>query len=139
MPKKVRFQRIDENIFKLMEDKYSTEELQAIWGEDKNGEYIQFSDDGSARYIVHGIAVKTIVHPTSQRTMSRFVGGDQRKQSVTQDVPAEEGGDADKQRLALVKQWCGKNGIFPNIWYVNERGNIELVDPRTGQFLGGLV
>lgn len=105
-----KFQRISENIFKLQEaDKYSTEELQAMWEDDENGEYIQVSDDGSARYVAHGRAMEEI---------------------------APKGTGDWKYRL--INQWFNTHGIFLNIWYVNERGNIELVS-RSGKFLGGLV
>lgn len=130
--KRPLFQRIDENVFKLSEDKYSTEELQALWQEDEHGEYIQFADDGSARYIAHGKAMETIVPPTLERTRSSFVKG------KVADIPMEPGQDADRNRLYKVNQWCSEKGFFPNIWYVNERGNIELVS-KTGKFLGGLV
>jgi hypothetical protein len=138
--KRTLFQRIDENVFKLVQERhqYSTEELQAIWEEDKNGEYVQFSDDGSARHIAHGRAMEEIVPPTSRQTMSQFVGGDPRKASITRDVPAEAP-DAEKGKLRAVSDWFRENNVSLNIWHVNERGNIELVDPRTGDFLGGLV
>ena len=138
--KRALFQRINENTFKLVQEKhqYSTEEIQSLWEDDKNGEYIQFADDGSARYIAHGRAMEEIVPSTSKQTMSRFVGGDPRKASVTQDVPAEAP-DAERGKLRAVNDWFEKKGIFLNVWYVNERGNVELVDTRTGDFLGGLV
>jgi len=117
---------------------YSTEELQAIWDDDEYGEYIQLTDDGAARYIAHGMAREEIVPPTSKREMCRLVGGDPRKRPITQDVPAEVP-DAEHQKFRMIRQWCQQKNFWPNIWHVNERGNIELVDPRTGDFLGGLV
>ena len=134
------FQRIDENVFKLVQEKhqYSTEELQAMWQDDERGEYIQLSDDGSARYIAHGSAREEIVPPTTKRTMSRFVGGDPTKQPVSVQVDAEHGPEAEHQKFQMIDAWCKKHSYWPNIWYVNERGNIELVS-RKGDFLGGLV
>lgn len=109
-----------------------------MWEDDRNGEYVQFADDGSARYIAHGKAMEEIVPPTSKQTMSQFVGGDPRKAPVTRDVPAEQP-DGERGKLRAVNDWFKQHGVFLNIWYVNERGNIELVDPKTGDFLGGLV
>lgn len=133
---KALFQRIDENVFKLVQEKHqhSTEELQAMWQEDERGEYIQLSDDGSARYIAHGSAIEEIVPPTTKRTTSRFVGGPQ----ASVQVDAEHGPDAEGQKFRMIDEWCTKHSYWPNIWYVNERGNIELVS-RKGDFLGGLV
>lgn len=150
--KKLLFEHLGGNTFKLTspgpsdmvaemprKKQYSAEQLQAIWDDDKDSEYIQFADDGSARYIAHGEVMKPdIVPPTKDRTMSQFTGGDVRLKSIWRDVPSEPP-DADKQRLQLTRAWMDQHKFFPNIWHVNERGNIELVDPRTGNFLGGLV
>lgn len=135
---KTLFQRIDENVFKLSEDKYSTEELQAMWQDDEHGEYIQLSDDGAARYIAHGKAMEEIVPPIGKRTTSQFVGGDPTTHPVSQQVPAEAGAGAERQKFQMIDAWCKQHGFWPNIWYVNERGNIELIS-KTGKFLGGLV
>lgn len=123
---------------KLNERQLPTEELAQIWADDKDGEYIQIDDDGSARYIAHGRAMEEIVPPVSRRTMSRFVGGDPRKVSVTQDVPAEHGKDSHNQMFQQIRAWMKKKGFFPNIWHVNERGNLELYS-SSGKPLGGLV
>lgn len=107
---KKTFQRIDENTFKLMEaDKYSPEELQAIWQEDEEGEYIQINDKYGTWYVAHGKAMEQI-------------------------APKDTG----DYKFRLINMWMAKHGISYNIWYVNERGNVELVS-RNGKFLGGLV
>jgi len=104
-----KFQRIDENVFKLSEDKYSTEQLQSMWEDDEHGEYIQINDKYGTWYVAHG-------------------------QAMEQIAPKDTG----DYKFRLINQWITKNGISLNIWYVNERGNIDLVS-RSGQFLGGLV
>lgn len=84
---------------KLNEGQYSAEELESLWQNDKNGEYIQLADDGSVKYIAHQRAVETIAGPKT----------------------------ADSFRL--IRTWFKNKGISLNIWHVNERGNIELFSP----------
>ncbi len=140
MQKVQRFQRIDENTFKLMEvHKYSTEELQTMWDDDKDGEYIQLDDSGRAVYVAHGMAMEEIVPPTNKREIDRFVGGPPDRVSVTQRAPVEYGDESERQMLRMIEEWCKKHNFWPNIWFVNQRGNIELVDRKTGKYLGGLV
>lgn len=104
-----KFQRLNENVFKLVEDHYSTEEIAAMWEEDRGGEYIHINDDGSTYYVAHGKAMEQI-------------------------APSGTG----DWKFRLINQWFNKNGVFLNIWYINERGNVELVS-KSGKFLGGLV
>jgi len=104
-----KFQRIDENMFKLAEDKYSTEQLQSMWEEDEHGEYIQINDKYGTWYVAHG-------------------------QAMEQIAPKDTG----DYKFRLINIWMQDHNYYPNIWYVNERGNVELVS-RSGKFLGGLV
>lgn len=85
----------------------SVEELQETWEDDKNGEYIQISDDGRVHYIAHGQAMEEITI---------------------------EGEDP----FSSIKIWMAKSKFWPNIWKVNERGNITLFT-YDGKELGGLV
>lgn len=38
--------------------------------------------------------------------------------------------------LKAVNAWMKKSNYYPDIYYVNERGNIELVSAETGKFVG---
>ena len=104
-----KFQRIDENVFKLSEDGVAHEEIASMWEEDEHGEYIQINDKYGTWYVAHGQAMEQIAPP-----------------------------DTGDYKFRLINIWCKQKNFFPNIWYVNERGNVELVS-RSGKFLGGLV
>jgi hypothetical protein len=104
-----KFQRINENVFKLAEDNLPHEEIATMWQEDEQGEYIQINDKYGTWYVAHGRAIEQIAAPNV--------------------------GD---WKFRLINQWFNQKGIFLNIWYVNERGNVELVS-KSGKFLGGLV
>lgn len=95
---------------KLNERQLPTEELAQIWADDKDGEYIQIDDNGSVRYIAHGMAKEII----------------------------SNGETNDSVMFAAIRAWMKKKGFFPNIWHVNERGNLELYS-SSGTPLGGLV
>lgn len=102
-----KFQRIDENIFKLMEvNELPHEEVATAWEEDKNGEYIQVGDNKAA-YIAHG--------------------------SVMEQIPAVYG-----NIWTGIQHWMKTKGFYPNIWSVNDHGNVSMYD-RRGNYLGGLV
>ena len=104
-----KFQRINENVFKLAEDDLPHEEIATMWQDDERGEYIQINDKYGVWYVAHGRAIEQIAPPNT--------------------------GD---WKFRLINQWFNAKGIFLNIWYVNERGNVELVS-KSGKFLGGLV
>jgi hypothetical protein len=104
-----KFQRIDENIFKLAEENPPHEEIASMWEDDKDGEYIQINDKYGTWYVAHGRAMEQIAPP-----------------------------DTGDYKFRLINIWCKNKNFYPNIWYVNERGNVELVS-RNGKFLGGLV
>jgi hypothetical protein len=110
-----------------------TEELAELWREDQAGEYIQINPDDSAYYIAHRRAIEQIAPPRSQQRASYFVGGDPRKRAVSQEGPAQ-----DSQTFKLIRAWMAKNNYSPNIWAVNDHGNVELYD-HNGKALGGLV
>jgi hypothetical protein len=103
------FQRINENVFKLAEDDIPHEEIASMWQEDERGEYIQINDKYGTWYVAHGKAIEQIAPP-----------------------------DTGDYKFRLINVWMKNKGFYPNIWYVNERGNVELVS-RNGKFLGGLV
>jgi hypothetical protein len=138
--KKILFEHVGGNTFRMAQPQplgmmaqdeakeHPTEELAAMWEEDKNGEYVQINDDGSAWYVAHGKAMEQIAPPTSQQTNKFAVGiGKHRSQPV----------DSSKT-FNLIRDWFKKSNISLNIWEVNERGNIELYSP-SGKGLGGLV
>ena len=103
-----KFQRINENTFKLMEvNEYSAEELEQIWQEDKAGEYIQINDNGTAFYVAHGRAMEQI-----QPQYGNLWAG--------------------------IRAWMKAKNFSPNIWSVNDHGNVTL-HSQTGKSLGGLV
>jgi hypothetical protein len=92
--------------------KLDTEEIIEAWENDRDFEYIQISDDGGVRYVAHGDWMETIVEPNNELS--------------TEEVFKE------------IRKWQDKHGIYFNIWSVNERGNVELMDNR-GNELGGLA
>jgi hypothetical protein len=102
--------RVDSKKKSLKEGKYSTEELADIWANDKDGEYIQISDNGAVHYVAHGKAMEEIA-PKGTKSSWAF---------------------------RLIRQWFNKSGISLNIWNVNERGNLEMYS-SSGTALGGLV
>lgn len=91
----------------MKREKLSTEELQEIWKDDADGEYVQINDDGQAHYIAHGCCMEEI-----QPAYGNLFAG--------------------------IRQWMKAKGYYPNIWSVNERGNVEMMDWH-GNGLGGLV
>jgi hypothetical protein len=105
-----------------------TAELAELWREDQAGEYIQINDDESAYYIAHGRAIEQIAPPQGQQTMRRATGI-----GKFSDEPTDE-----SQTFRLIRAWMQKNNYSPNIWKVNDHGNVELHDPN-GKPLGGLV
>jgi len=38
--------------------------------------------------------------------------------------------------LKAVNAWMKKSNYYPSVYYMNERGNIETVSPKTGKFIG---
>ena len=106
-----KFQRIDENIFKLMPEakkEMSAEEVAAIWREDENGEYIAVvPDQNRAYYCAHKI--------------------------VMEEIPIRYG-----NIWAGIKVWMDSHGYYPNIWSANERGNLTLYN-KSGTPLGAIV
>jgi len=110
-----------------------TKELAELWREDQAGEYIQINDDESAYYIAHGRAIERIAPPLKDQRQSNFVGGDPRRGPVSREGHATE-----SQTFKLIRAWMAKNNYSPNIWKVNERGNVELYN-HNGKPLGGLV
>jgi hypothetical protein len=38
--------------------------------------------------------------------------------------------------LKAINAWMKKSNYYPDIYYVNERGNIETVSAETGKFIG---
>lgn len=109
-------------------EQLSTEELAETWREDQHGEYVQINDDGQAHYIAHGTPIEKICDSTMRVTQMLGCG----------KFHAE---DVDRSREALfaaIRAWMKKAGYYPNIWEVNERGNVELYDSQ-GTALGGLV
>lgn len=108
--------------------KLSAEELQEIWEDDQAGEYIQINPDDSVVYVAHGTAKEQIAPPLSKQTVRRAVGIGKFK---------EEPADAN-QGFKLIRLWMKKHNYYPNIWQVNDHGNIELYNSN-GKALGGLV
>jgi hypothetical protein len=45
------------------------------------------------------------------------------------------GGEWDEM-IAGINAWMEKEKFFPSVYYVNERGNIETVNPETGEYIG---
>jgi len=41
--------------------------------------------------------------------------------------------------FAGIRAWMAKRQYWPNVWQINERGNLELLNSSTGKSLGGLV
>jgi hypothetical protein len=114
----------------MTQPRLSAEELAETWREDKDGEYVQINDDGAAHYIAHGTAIEKICDKTV--TVSRFSG---------RGVGSFNEEDVDRTRQSTfkaIRDWMKRAGFFPNIWEVNERGNVELYDAR-GNSLGVLV
>jgi len=81
-----------------------------MWHDDQQGEYVQIDDDGSAHFVAHGRAMEQI---------------------------APRGTDSDEV-FALIKDWTDRSQYWPNIWQVNDHGNVTLYDCN-GNDLGGLV
>lgn len=106
-----KFQRIDENVFKLMPEakaEMSAEEVAAIWREDENGEYI-------------------VVLPNENRAYYCA------QKRVMEEIPIRYG-----NIWSGINVWMDAHGFYPNIWSANERGNLTLWNKR-GEPLGGLV
>lgn len=38
--------------------------------------------------------------------------------------------------IAGINVWMKKAKFFPSVYYVNERGNVETVNPETGEYVG---
>lgn len=93
----------------IKETQISTEQLQQMWEEDQQGEYIQINPDNSVYFIANGRA----------------------KEQITS-------GNTEQQPFHMISMWMKKNNFFPNVWQVNDHGNIELMD-KSGNTLGGLV
>ena len=92
----------------VKEGKLSVEELAEIWQDDKDSEYVQINDDGSAVYVVHG--------------------------STMEDIADAE----DEDVFGTISAWMNRKKFWPNIWSVNDHGNVTLHD-KNGNDLGGLV
>jgi hypothetical protein len=100
---------IDTPPAQMAEGQMSPDELQSTWEDDKQGEYIQINPDDSVVYVAHGRAMEQIAPKGSGRDMFRLIGS-----------------------------WMKANQYFPNIWQVNDHGNVELYS-KSGKPLGGLV
>jgi len=103
----------------------------AAWQEDKSsGEYIGINDNGDAYYqgklIVPAKREKEQLHPPYQ--------------SKTDSLPAKwkETGRTLGPDWELIKTWCKEHNYHPNIWSVNDHGNLSLYTVN-GKYLGGLV
>lgn len=118
----------------ITEAELPAEELAEIWRDDKDGEYVQINDDGSAYYVAHGRAMEQIAPPVSQQTQRVFRGGDPRRQDAMSDAPV----DTVENTFRLIRQWMEAKQFWPNVWSVNDHGNIELYTAN-GKPLGGLV
>ena len=100
---------IDTPPAQVAEGQMSPDELQSTWEDDKQGEYIQINPDDSVVYVAHGSAMEQIAPKGSGRDMFRLIGS-----------------------------WMKAKQYFPNIWQVNDHGNVELYS-KSGKPLGGLV
>jgi hypothetical protein len=106
-----KFQRINENVFKLMPEAQaamSAEEVAATWKDDENGEYIcVLPDENRAYYCAH--------------------------RKVMEEIPVRYG-----NIWSGINVWMDAHGFYPNIWSANDHGNLTLWN-RRGKPLGGLV
>ena len=91
-----------------MKIKLSTEELVEIWREDSAGEYVQVSESENA--------VAYVAHGRAMEYLR-----------------AEPG-----HPWPAIQAWMGQHKFWPNVWSVNERGNVTLRGEQ-GEDLGGLV
>ena len=91
----------------------TTEDLQELWNDDDGGEYIQIHDCFTkATYVAHGVAMQTI-------ELTEY--------------------DPDDDIFEMIRDWTDTElGISPNLWQVNDHGNVTLFD-YDGNSLGGLV
>jgi hypothetical protein len=120
MKKMKLFECLGGNQFKLAspqpvsmmnERSISTEELQSMWDDDKDGEYVQInSKNGSVHYVAHGKAMEQICPP----------------------------GNVNNNTFKQIATWFQNSGVSLNIWEVNDHGNIELYNSK-GKALGGSV
>ena len=90
----------------------SLEELVEVWDGDRDGEYIQVNQETQE---VHSIA--------HQKSMGQICPPNQWSQQWL---------------FRKIREWMDHEGFWPNIWGVNERGNVTLYDKR-GRDLGGIV
>jgi hypothetical protein len=86
----------------------TTEELAETWRDDQSGEYIQLQE-----------YEKRAVYIAHGRFMERI---------------EPKYGDI----WAGIRAWCKAKQFWPNIWSVNDHGNVELYS-HNGTPLGGLV
>lgn len=86
------------------------EEIVEAWEDDKDGDYIQINDDG------------LVVHVHCGSCMERICG-----KNTEWDAA-----------IKAIREWYSKNQYWPNIWQVNDHGNVELYD-CDGNAMGGLV
>lgn len=94
--------------------KLSTKKLAEAWRDDEHGEFIQINPDGSVVETASGRAHKVILT----------------KQQANDLTHAEV--------FAAIRDHMQEEGFFPNIWSVNDHGNVTLYD-GDGNDLGGLV
>lgn len=90
------------------------EEVVETWNDDKHGEYVQINDDGSVVEVAHGCAMKAILTADVANSMPDF------------------------QKWAAIRAWMEESQYWPNIWSVNDHGNVTLHD-KDGNVLGGIV
>lgn len=92
----------------ISEGKLSHEEVVDAWENDKNGEYIQIDPDSNSAAYV-----------AHGRVMEK--------------IPTQYG-----NIWSGISEWMNTKGYYPNIWSVNDHGNVTLWN-RSGKSLGGLV
>jgi hypothetical protein len=84
----------------VAEEKIDAEELQSIWEDDKNGEYIAvLPDENRAYYVAHGKKIEEI--PPGRHNI--WMG---------------------------IRTWMDSQEFYPNIWSANKRGNLTLWNHR---------
>lgn len=49
------------------------------------------------------------------------------------EIAAEDDWD---DLMKAINAWMKKEQFFPSVYFVNERGNIETLDPKTGNIIG---
>jgi hypothetical protein len=94
---------------RIILEELEVEELQEVWSDDQNGEYIQINSNDEVWYVSGGVGKEMI--PT---------------------------GNSDDEPWTSIRVWMDEEGWYPNIWMVNDHGNVSLYS-SDGEYLGGLV